>query len=543
MSARGIRGAALAATIIVLQGSVAVADADPGATSAARPTRSTTSAPSPRVTPSHRKARVPASAPQVCQSTDNGDPLLKTLTFSPTTVDAREGPVTVTVRVTADDTGGPGAPSGVGQVSMEIGFRTDLQLHPSIRQAPDGSFVGRFVVLPQFGSGAGSVFVSVVDRAGHQTQYSSEDLSRLGLPFTVTTLTQARDDDPPVALAFRRPATVDTRRQEADLLLSVRATDRTGVASVRALLTRAPFQRDFLPFTLISGSRVDGVWQARLRIPRWVGHRRIGVHIDLADLVSNSTRYNPASLSTIGPHQPLRLISRTDPSPPALRLRQLRPDPLDVRTGRRRITVEAVITDRGSGARAAGLSMQRPPVNAPGYPVLGTQLTLTAGTRHAGTWTGSLRLTRCQAVGGRWNLTLFAADRTSTSFVHRSLIVRNVDVVPPSAHSTSVLSVPTGGPMAIRFDQDVRGVTPDNIAVVSSLATAPIDGAWTCRSSRDVPVDCGSGPVRTASYTPTAPLAPATGHAVQLNPEHHLGLTDLAGNPALPRDLVTFQTE
>ena len=46
-------------------------------------------------------------------SQDNGDPVLKSFDFSPRDVDSRAGAQIVTFRATAEDTGGPGAPSGV----------------------------------------------------------------------------------------------------------------------------------------------------------------------------------------------------------------------------------------------------------------------------------------------------------------------------------------------------------------------------------------------------------------------------------------------
>jgi hypothetical protein len=43
-------------------------------------------------------------------------------------------------------------------------------------------------------------------------------------------------------------------------------------------------------------------------------------------------------------------------------------------------------------------------------------------------------------------------------------------------------------------------------------------------------VDCATGAYREARWTPVAPM-PADNYVLDLNPEHVLDVTDLAGNP------------
>ena len=51
------------------------------------------------------------------------------------------------------------------------------------------------------------------------------------------------------------------------------------------------------------------------------------------------------------------------------------------------------------------------------------------------------------------------------------------------------------------------------------------------------PSDCATGPVRVATFTPTAALDPYAKCAVLFNPPHDLSVTDLAGNPLIERFL------
>jgi hypothetical protein len=69
----------------------------------------------------------------------------------------------------------------------------------------------------------------------------------------------------------------------------------------------------------------------------------------------------------------------------------------------------------------------------------------------------------------------------------------------------------------------------------------PVPGSWTCRDVRDAVTSCATGRVRTAAFTPTTPFTPLSDYQVELNPEHTLGLVDMAGNPAQPGGRV-FRT-
>ena len=75
-----------------------------------------------------------------------------------------------------------------------------------------------------------------------------------------------------------------------------------------------------------------------------------------------------------------------------------------------------------------------------------------------------------------------------------------------------------------------------------------MSGTWACTTADGVPVDCVNGPVREARFTPAAPFPvyheEGTVYGpqwhVSLNPEHFLGVTDLAGNPFQTSELGSF---
>jgi hypothetical protein len=61
-----------------------------------------------------------------------------------------------------------------------------------------------------------------------------------------------------------------------------------------------------------------------------------------------------------------------------------------------------------------------------------------------------------------------------------------------------------------------------------------VPGGWACSSASGAAVDCGSGPLRSATWTPAAPLTPGASYGVDFNPEHILDVRDPSGNPLDP---------
>ena len=78
---------------------------------------------------SSARATIPPLNP--CVPTDHGLPEVTSVSFSPTSVDVREGPAKVTVTVKVSDPGGPGAATGLasGQVAFaDGGLFTNLRV-------------------------------------------------------------------------------------------------------------------------------------------------------------------------------------------------------------------------------------------------------------------------------------------------------------------------------------------------------------------------------------------------------------------------------
>jgi len=114
------------------------------------------------------------------------------------------------------------------------------------------------------------------------------------------------------------------------------------------------------------------------------------------------------------------------------------------------------------------------------------------------------------------------------------------DLVPPSA----VLTPPTGvaAPVSISFSEVVHEVNSENVRLWTSESGTYEDLELTCRSGKDVVVDCREGNVRIALAQPLAPLVPGQTYQAALNPPGALPVVvDRSGNPA-PTAEASFGT-
>jgi hypothetical protein len=120
----------------------------------------------------------------------------------------------------------------------------------------------------------------------------------------------------------------------------------------------------------------------------------------------------------------------------------------------------------------------------------------------------------------------------ATTAVH----VVNVDRAGPVVVSGALQAPST---VEVTFDEDVVGIGPAGAVVVRRSFLAPflalgqVSGDWSCLDAAGTASSCATGPVRTAVFTSYQPLAPGN-YDVDINPEHVLDVTDLAGNPFRP---------
>lgn len=113
------------------------------------------------------------------------------------------------------------------------------------------------------------------------------------------------------------------------------------------------------------------------------------------------------------------------------------------------------------------------------------------------------------------------------------------DVTPP----TVSLAPPADpdGPVVASFSEVVHDVTTDNVVLYRDAASAYEAVTLTCRSGKDVLVDCVDGSVRTVVMQPLAPLIPGETYHAVVNIPGALPVVDRSGNPA-PTTALDFAT-
>jgi hypothetical protein len=501
----------------------------------------------------HAPAAVPAS--QCFPNTDNGDPVLKTFGFSPVAIDSRLGSKDVTFTATAEDTGGPGAPSGVAGGTVYVSFDDAGNWNLSAPLKPDGNggLAGTLTILKQYSTATRYVSLAVNDVAGNSTMYTTADLEQMGLPTTFTTVTSPDVGAPAVRTVRLSTRTIDTRQHRQSFGIKVRATDDSAVKAIRVWLWGSPIRSTTAHLRLVAGTAADGTWQGRITVPRYQGNSTAKFAIEVTDLLEKYRMYGPRRLAAIGQPGTVRVLSLSDTEAPHLQLWSVTPTSVDLRTGARSVTVAVRVTDRLSGARGASVTLRGPEDGNGSQPSLDVRLARVSGTAHDGIWKGTVALRPCDAFGGGWGVVAFAWDAATGNYVDnpKALTVVNADVLRPRAALVGdYYQVRRGGPLSVTFDEDVVGLNADNTLVhvgdnqrgQAGDNPAAIAGTWACKDASGSVVDCAAGPVRQAAFTPTSPMIAGTNHTLVLNPEHHLGLTDLAGNPYDPMSVVSFHT-
>jgi hypothetical protein len=172
-------------------------------------------------------------------------------------------------------------------------------------------------------------------------------------------------------------------------------------------------------------------------------------------------------------------------------------------------------------------------------------LKLVSGTTHDGVWAGMVPLSRCASEAGRWSTLVDVRDNAGRGRFYGPIpgvTVAAGDHAQPRFDLPSRAVAPAG-PMVLEFDEDVTGASTDSLVVRRLTDSGPSpaqSGSWVCTDKAAASTSCASGSVRMASFTPAAAFVRGARYEIAVNPEHVLGLTDLAGNPAGPRATDEF---
>ena len=488
-----------------------------------------------------------------CWSRDNGDPDLQTFRVTPSSVDVTNGPATVKFLVRAVDTGGPVVGTGIRSVRVDFGPYSLFSQPLALTKNRAGNWVGR-VSIPRWSpDGTWSAWsVTITDRAGNQGFWDVDALVALGFPDSVQVTSTVDNQGPRLAAFSIKPDSVDTRTHVKHIGFTVRANDPLSGVDRVFVVARNPTTSTFADARLRKVAGTPGTYRGSTVIPTWQGNSTWYIEsVQLIDHANNVRFVSGQDLATRGLDHGFAVVSRKDTFHPVITDFGRTPSILDLRVKDGTLSIRLRAQDKGAGVDSVEVDFGTPAV-------LGGILNLhrASGTASDGIWVGKVVVSRCQAVGHKWLLSVLLRDGSGNPWGYLSKVllnhgwpgtvaVRDSDHQPPTAEAP-VAAVPVSADVTFTFNEDVSGIDAQSATMfLDPYAPNPtvVPGTWTCTTASDQATDCATGTVRKATFDPTADLVGGSAqYAVEFNPEHNLSVTDLAGNP-VDRYYVDFFTE
>ena len=306
------------------------------------------------------------------QTSDVTPPVVQSFSFSPSTIDVTGGPgsVTVALRLT-DDIAGVGttaqvvvtftAPNGVTQ------FTRPSRVSGT---ALDGIYVGT-LIIPQF-SPSGTWTVTSIrpfDLAGNVSTITADVLASRGFPNQLSVISITDDQPPSVSGIAFTPNAIDVSTDDQAVAIDFQATDNlSGIALTSCAPNPTPLQGFVVTlrspsgaqnrfaaasgFTLIAGTRTNGVWRSILTMPRYSEPGAWKVQaVSLRDCANNQTNLSESQITSAGLQATLNVSSNpADVQPPTLTSLAFLPITINTSTGFQFLTVRMGISDNLSGA-------------------------------------------------------------------------------------------------------------------------------------------------------------------------------------------------
>ena len=494
--------------------------------------------------PSGAASAVPLSD---CVSSDNGDPRLVGLRVTPA-VDVTERTKRVHFRVRARDTGGPGPATGVRGVTVFFGHLPGDErfgfhnVRLSVNDA--GVWVGSARVPRGSRDGIWRLGgVDLRDQARNSRIVEPVELAAAGFPTGISVKSRP-DRTPPRLMSLRfSPHILDTRRRSRAISFTARAADPE--SAVGELFVGVSGVRFFGEAFGVELHRVPGVahrFRGRLPAFRWAGSGTVHITgLFVANTMGDFRSYTGRQLDRFGVDRDIRIRGVADRAEPRVVAFSRSRAAVDVRDVDRRVRFTVRAKDARAGIRSVSVGQGADEV----------RLHRVSGTRADGVWRGRITVPRCASTSGTKRLSVVVIDRAGPFGNERfygpaalaaagwpsQVAVTAGDHRRPGVRLAS-FRIDPGAAIGLRFTETVTGITASSVILRRFVGFSfpprygpVVRGGWACADESATDVDCTTGTVRVATFTPTNALAAGRFYSVMLNPERTLSVTDLAGNP------------
>jgi hypothetical protein len=401
------------------------------------------------------------------QTSDVAPPTIQSLSFAPTSIDVSGGPVDVAFSIHVTDN-----LSGTSTVQVFLANPTrTITLNRSLARASgtplDGVWTGQ-IQVPQFAT-AGTWQISsvrVFDVAGNVANVGTSVLASNGFPTDLTVVSNPDTQPPAVGSVTVSPSAMDVSAADQILTVDLQVTDNLSGAALTpcgsnsfstfVVILRSPSgaqNRWFwsADFSLISGSRLNGVWRGTGVMPRFSepGTWRMQ-QLVIRDCAGNTAAYNETQLGAANLQIALNVASSpADTQAPILTGMSYSPIAINTSTGNQVVTVQFGVSDDLSGADFSptlpqisfferGLDFLSPSGVQSRSSGFFTPWTLVSGTPLNGVWQAQINFPQFSEEG-TWTVDLLAIkDRTrnfrnfTTSMLEAASLPTKLEVIRPS---------------------------------------------------------------------------------------------------------------
>ena len=259
------------------------------------------------------------------------------------------------------------------------------------------------------------------------------------------------------------------------------------------------------------------------------------------DQAANDKFYLRGALDRMGIKRDLDVVSSPDRTHPTLVSYRRTPSAVDVRTADQQVTVTVHAKDTGAGVKRVFADFFG------GRFSHFKMLERVSGTPQDGLWRGTVRIRECPAATLTLSGSVWLSDaRGNDEFVSPRVlrqsgwpsslrVTARDDAMRPRVHAR--YHVPRVGPIVLTFNEAVNGLTDNSVTVrqINVFDSSPpgpvIPGELVCKKASGAVTSCTEGRVRSATFRPSEAFDQGRYFLVELNPEHSLEATDLAGNP------------
>ncbi|UEG49641.1 T9SS type A sorting domain-containing protein [Ferruginibacter lapsinanis] len=400
--------------------------------------------------------------------TDITPPAITSINFSPQTIDVTNGAADVTITVNVTDN-----ISGAKMVVPNIQLPGGNAMGQSATLISGTTLNGVWqavITIPQYSQPGNATMyaVSLYDSANNNANPFYADLVNQNLNADFQIVSNTIDNSAPSITSINfSPQTIDVTNGAADVTITVNVTDNISGAKMVVPNIQLPGGNAMgQSATLISGTTLNGVWQAVITIPQYSQPGNATMYaVSLYDSANNNATPFYADLVNQNLNADFQIISNTiDNSAPSITSINFSPQTVDITNGAADVTITVNVTDNISGAK-----MVVPNIQLPGGSGMGQSATLISGTTLNGVWQAVITIPQYSQPG---TATMYAVSLYDST--NNNAIPFYADLVNQNLNTTFQI---VSGTVPVNWESLVTATIHDHRSIISWSVSSQINNA------------------------------------------------------------------